>query len=34
MDRYKIFWNTDDIKEVFKTVWEIGNKTLIDMAAF
>jgi ribonucleoside-diphosphate reductase alpha chain len=23
----------DNIKEVFKTVWEIGNKTLIDMAA-
>ena len=23
----------NDIKEVFKTVWEIGNKSLIDMAA-
>ena len=23
----------DDIKEIYKTVWEIGNKTLIDMSA-
>ena len=23
----------DDIKAVYKTVWEIGSKTLIDMAA-
>ena len=23
----------DDIKEIYKTVWEIGNKTLIDLAA-